>query len=198
MRAAISPKTGAPGRKSHRITVDPGKTGSVFFLCGRPQPVTASCQGTSCTNLHTQQDDRLTEPRGYRTPRQVTPVSCAPPGPGHGPCPSQHSLQGEGPVQLGCRGGVGRVSLRHLCCMTRHLWRLNFWPVSSLGCRSTSSERPRLGRRAPAPVASGVSAIARCTEYGPARGTRLWWCNSTASRREDATSWRLCRSTRRW
>ena len=116
-------------------------------------------------------------------------MSCAPPGPGHGPCPSQHSLQGEGPVQLGCRGGVGRVSLRHLCGMTRHLWRLNFWPVSSLGCRSTSSERPRVGRCAPAPVASGVSAIARCTECGPAR----WWCNSTAPRREDAASWRLCR-----
>ena len=66
--------------------------------------------------------------------------------------------------------------------------RLNFWPVSSLGCRSTSSERPRLGRCAPVAVASGVSAIARCTECGPAR----WWCNSTAPRREDATSWRLC------
>ncbi len=111
-------------------------------------------------------------------------MSCAPPGPGHGPCPSQHSLQGEGPVQLGCRGGVGRVSLRHLCGMRR----LNSRPVSSLGCRSTSSERPRVGRRAPAAVASGVSAIARCTECGPAR----WWCNSTAPRREDATSWRLC------
>ena len=99
------------------------------------------------------------------------------------------AVVGEGPVQLGCRGGVGRVSLRHLCGMTRHLW-----PVRSLGCRSTSSERPRLGRRAPAPVASGVSAIARCTECGPAR----WWCNSTVPRREDAASWRLCRSTRRW
>jgi len=100
------------------------------------------------------------------------------------------AVVGEGPVQLGCRGGVGRVSLRHLCGMTRHVWRLNSRPVSSLGCRSTSSERPRLGRRAPAPVASGVSAIARCTECGPAR----WWCNSTAPRREDAASWRLCRA----
>ena len=99
------------------------------------------------------------------------------------------AVVGEGPVQLGCRGGVGRVSLRHLCGMTRHVWRLNSRPVSSLGCRSTSSERPRLGRRAPAPVASGVSAIARCTECGPAR----WWCNSTAPRREDAASWCLCR-----
>ena len=66
--------------------------------------------------------------------------------------------------------------------------RLNSWPVRSLGCRSTSSERPRVGR-APVAVASGVSATARCTECGPAR----WWYNSTAPRREDATSWRLCR-----
>ena len=48
--------------------------------------------------------------------------------------------------------------------------RLNFWPVSSLGSRATSSERPRLGRGAPAPVASGVSAIARCTECGQRGG----------------------------
>jgi len=56
------------------------------------------------------------------------------------------AVVGEGPVQLGYRGGVGRVSLRHLCGMRR----LNSRPVSSLGCRSTWSERPRVGRRAPA------------------------------------------------
>jgi len=84
-------------------------------------------------------------------------------------------------VPRGCRPGQPAASLRHEASQ--------FLASAQPGMPVYVSERPRVGRRAPAPVASGVSAIARCTEGGPAR----WWYNSTAPRREDATSWRLCR-----
>ena len=103
--------------KSHHIMADLGKTGAAFFLCGRPQPVTASCQGTSCTNLHTRQDDRLTEPRGLPHPTSGDSGELCPAGSGARPLSFSTLPSGRGAgaarVPRGCRPGQPAASLLH-------------------------------------------------------------------------------------
>ena len=93
--------------KSHRIMADLGKTGAAFFLCGRPQPVTASSQGTSCINLHTRQDDRLTDPRGLPHPTSADSGELCPAGSGARPLSFSTLPSGRGAsaarVPRGCR-----------------------------------------------------------------------------------------------
>ena len=103
--------------KLHRIMADLGKTGAAFFCVADQSRSQPPVRENLAQNLHTRQDDRLTEPRGLPHPTSGDSGELCPAGSGARPLSFSTLPSGRGAgaarVPRGCRPGQPAASLRH-------------------------------------------------------------------------------------